>query len=47
MSRKMRKSVEPVRTRLGTIYGICKVHKQYFGQFYRLDRLLHVPLLSF
>ena len=28
MSKEMRKSVKPVGTRPGTMYGLCKVHKQ-------------------
>ena len=28
MSREMRKSIKPVGTRQGTMYGVCKVHKQ-------------------
>ena len=28
MSKETLKSVKPVRTRPGTIYGLCKVHKQ-------------------
>ena len=53
MSKEMCKFVKPVGTRPGIMYGNCKVHKQqvdgcpYFGQFYRLYRLLHITLLSF
>ena len=28
MSKEMRKSIKPVGTRPGTMYGLCKVHKQ-------------------
>ena len=28
ISKEMRKSVKSVRTRPGTMYGLCKVHKQ-------------------
>ena len=28
MSKEMRKSIKPVRTRPGIIYGLCKVHIQ-------------------
>ena len=28
MSKEMRKSIKPVGTRSGTMYGLCKVHKQ-------------------
>ena len=28
MSEEMHKSVKPVGTRTGTMYGLCKVHKQ-------------------
>ena len=28
MSKEMRNSIKPVGTRPGTMYGLCKVHKQ-------------------
>ena len=31
MSKEMRKSVKPVGTNPGAMYGICKVHKQQVG----------------
>ena len=33
MSKKMRKFVKPVGTRLDLMYGNCKVHKQQVGGF--------------
>ena len=47
MSKETLKSVKPVRTRPGTIYGLCKVHKQSALQttIYNLVKFL-VPKLN-
>lgn len=41
MSKETLKSVKPVRTRPGTIYGLCKVHKQQLDCciLFRLNQL--------
>ena len=49
----MCKSIKPVGTALGAMYGLCKIQKQeldgvpYLGKFYRPYRLPYIILLSF